>query len=524
MKIKFKIVLLALSFSVIICQAQGTETKKLALDTGSGNFNKPNIIIIYTDDHGYTDMGVQNSSGHDVVTPNVDALALSGVRATSGYSTAPQCIPSRAGLLAGRFQSRFNLEENPKPEEVGDVDNYLDLIVGPENLLPERLKLKGYATAQFGKWHLGNKDKIIEHGFDYIFPQNSGAPFPANIDKNGNDLVLGTYNSGEYHIDACTMAATAMIKRLKDDPFFLYVAYRAPHLPLDPPQEYVDRIPGVMPNLRRLALAMLLAVDDGVGQIVETLEEEKLLENTIIFYIGDNGAPLKVHKEDSTCSKWDGSQNDPLNGEKGTLIEGGMRVPFVVSWKGQIPANQVYEHPIWTLDVAATAVKLAGLSEDPSLLDGVDLMPYLSGENTAEPHEELFWRWGSQSAIRQGKYKFLKYADQEYLFNLETDISETNNIISENENIRDELYYKLKDWCDEMPEQGFKTELTPSATKYFNYYLKDMYYPPPVCPRHCNNGIQDSGEGEEGVDCGGPCPNACVQSEKTNKVKNIFNY
>ena len=472
MKIKFKIVLLALSFSVIICQAQGTETKKLALDTGSGNFNKPNIIIIYTDDHGYTDMGVQNSSGQDVVTPNVDALALSGLRATSGYSTAPQCIPSRAGLLAGRFQSRFNLEENPKEEEVGDVDDYLDLIVGPENLLPERLKLKGYATAQFGKWHLGNKDKIIEHGFDYIFPQNSGASFPANIDKNGNDLTLGTYNSGEYHIDACTMAATAMIKRLKDDPFFLYVAYRAPHVPLDPPQEYVDRIPGEMPNLRRLALAMLLAVDDGVGQIVATLEEEKLLENTIIFYIGDNGAPLKVHKEDTPCSKWDGSQNDPLNGEKGTLIEGGMRVTFVVSWKGQIPAGQIYEHPIWTLDVAATAVKLAGLSEDPSLLDGVDLMPYLSGENTAEPHEELFWRWGSQSAIRQGKYKFLKYADDEYLFNLETDISETNNIISENENIASRLKEKLENWSNDLIPAGLNiAPPTTTATRYFDVYL-----------------------------------------------------
>jgi uncharacterized sulfatase len=510
----FIIPLLAFGFVVTSCHAQNNENKP-ALDVGSEDFNKPNIIVIYTDDHGYADMAVQNVFD-DLITPNVDALAQSGVRATSGYSSAPQCIPSRAGLMAGRSQNKFGVESN-------GLDD-MDAIMGAQKLLPERLKEAGYTTAQFGKWHLGDKNRIIEHGFDYIYPQNSQGSFPANIDKNGNDRTLGMYNSGENHLIGCTMAATAMIKRLKDDPFFLYVAYRAPHVPLDPPQEYVDRIPGEMPTRRRLALAMLLAVDDGVGQIVATLEEEKLLENTIIFYIGDNGAPLKIYKEDTPCSKWDGSQNDPLNGEKGTLIEGGMRVPFVVSWKGQIPAGQIYEHPIWTLDVAATAVKLAGLSEDPSLLDGVDLMPYLSGENTAEPHEELFWRWGSQSAIRQGKYKFLKYADDEYLFNLETDISETNNIISENENIRDELYSKLKDWCDEMPEQGFKTETTTSATKYFNYYLKDKYYPPPVCPRECNNGELDSDVGEEGVDCGGPCPNACVQSEKTNKVKNIFNY
>jgi uncharacterized sulfatase len=460
----FIIPLLAFGFVVTSCHAQNNENKP-ALDVGSEDFNKPNIIVIYTDDHGYADMAVQNVFD-DLITPNVDALAQSGVRATSGYSSAPQCIPSRAGLMAGRSQNKFGVESN-------GLDD-MDAIMGAQKLLPERLKEAGYTTAQFGKWHLGDKNRIIEHGFDYIYPQNSQGSFPANIDKNGNDRTLGMYNSGENHLIGCTMAATAMIKRLKDDPFFLYVAYRAPHVPLDPPQEYVDRIPGEMPTRRRLALAMLLAVDDGVGQIVATLEEEKLLENTIIFYIGDNGAPLKIHKEDKPGigAGWDGSLNDPLNGEKGTLIEGGMRVPFVVSWKGQIPAGQIYEHPIWSLDVAATAVKLAGLSEDPVLLDGVDLMPYLSGENTDEPHEELFWRWTAQSAIREGKFKFIKMADREYLFNLETDISETNNIISENENIASRLKEKLENWSNDLIPAGLNiAPPTTTATRYFDVYL-----------------------------------------------------
>ena len=464
MRNRFIIPLLAFGFVVTSCHAQNNENKP-ALDVGSEDFNKPNIIVIYTDDHGYADMAVQNVFD-DLITPNVDALAQSGVRATSGYSSAPQCIPSRAGLMAGRSQNKFGVESN-------GLDD-MDAIMGAQKLLPERLKEAGYTTAQFGKWHLGDKNRIIEHGFDYIYPQNSQGSFPANIDKNGNDRTLGMYNSGENHLIGCTMAATAMIKRLKDDPFFLYVAYRAPHVPLDPPQEYVDRIPGEMPNLRRLALAMLLAVDDGVGQIVATLEEEKLLENTIIFYIGDNGAPLKIHKEDKPGigAGWDGSLNDPLNGEKGTLIEGGMRVPFVVSWKGQIPAGQIYEHPIWSLDVAATAVKLAGLSEDPVLLDGVDLMPYLSGENTDEPHEELFWRWTAQSAIREGKFKFIKMADREYLFNLETDISETNNIISENENIASRLKEKLENWSNDLIPAGLNiAPPTTTATRYFDVYL-----------------------------------------------------
>ena len=162
-----------------------------------------------------------------------------------------------------------------------------------------------------------------------------------------------------YHLDGCSQAAASIIERYKDQPFFLYVAYRGPHTPLDAPQSYMDRFPGEMPERRRAALAMLSAIDDGVGLITSTLKKHGLTEKTLIFFIGDNGAPLKIHKVDSPLEGdpggWDGSLNTPLNGEKGMLAEGGMSTPFLIAWPGTIPGGQTYEHPVSALDVAATA-------------------------------------------------------------------------------------------------------------------------------------------------------------------------
>lgn len=431
------------------------------------SIEKPNIIVIYTDDHGYADMGVQGQVT-DVKTPNVDALVKSGIRAINGYSTAPQCVPSRAGLLAGRSQNRFGLESNVKEPTVFEQ----------QNTLPERLKEAGYVTAQFGKWHLGKPQNIVDNGFDHIYPQNSAADFPSNIDINGNDRELSIYKTQAYHVDACSQAAAGIIKRYKNDPFFLYLAYRAPHVPLDPPQKYVDRFPEDMPRRRRLALAMLSAVDDGVGLIRSTLKEEGLLENTLIFYIADNGAPYKITKEDKPGigPGWDGSLNDPLNGEKGTLMEGGIHVPFAISWPGQIQASQEYEHPIWTLDVAATSVALAGLKPDPKLLDGVNLMPYLSGKDKSAPHDMLAWRWIAQAAIRQGKWKYLIGGEREYLFDLDADIEETKNLIGDQPRIAKELKNKLVEWTDELQPPGLATgPMSKNWTNYFDFYLDKKY-------------------------------------------------
>lgn len=425
--------------------------------------DRPNIIVFYTDDHGHADLSCQ-AVLDDVRTPNVDALAKNGVLARHGYSTAPQCVPSRAGLMVGKFQSKFGVETNGK-----DLDGF-----NAELTIAERLQKVGYVTAQFGKWHLGAGPKITDHGFKHVFSQNSGGPFSANITINGKDRAMSIMKPQAYHIDACSLAAAAIIERYKDSPLFLYVAYRAPHVPLDATKKYLDRFPGEMPQRRRQALAMLSAVDDGVGLVTRTLARHGLTKKTLIFYIGDNGAPLKIHKLDAPGGGpgWDGSLNDPLNGEKGMLAEGGMHVPFVVSWPGTIPEGQVYDHPISALDVAATAAKLAGIESQPGDFDGVDLMPFLTGRNTNAPHEFLTWRWSGQSAIREGKWKFLKGGNREYLFDLDADIEEKHSLLKQHPEVAVRLRSKLADWSKQLDPPGLDAAgMSKAAENYFDFYL-----------------------------------------------------
>jgi uncharacterized sulfatase len=426
--------------------------------------SKPNLIVIYTDDHGYADLGIQGVFP-DLKTPNIDALARSGVLAKHGYSTAPQCVPSRAGLLSGRFQSRFGVESN------GDTLEGFDRQI----TIADRLQQAGYITAQFGKWHLGPGPAITQHGFKHVFSQNSQGPFAANITLDGEDRAMGNLPPEKYHVDACTQAAAALITRYKNDPIFLYVALRAPHVPLDAPKQYLDRFPGPMPERRRKALAMLSSVDDGVGLITSTLKTHGLTEKTLIFLIGDNGAPLKITKPDEPGGGpgWDGSLNDPLNGEKGMLAEGGMHVPFVIAWPGTIPANQTYEHPVSTLDVAATAAAIASLVIKPGDLDGVNLLPHLKGDVKSPPHEALYWRWISQSAIREGDWKLLRGGPREYLYNLRTDLGEKHNLAAQHPEIADRLRTKLTAWCKELTPPGLTTgPMAKAWNDYYDYYLE----------------------------------------------------
>lgn len=434
---------------------------------------RPNVILIYTDDHGYSDLGIHGLQA-DLKTPHLDALARSGVVATNGYSTAPQCVPSRGGLLTGRFQGRFALDSNQSA-----LDGF-----NQQTTIAERLRDAGYATAQFGKWHLGPPAEIPSHGFRHVFSQNGQRPFDANIGLDGEDRAMGELPPTEYHVDACSQAAAAIIKRYHDQPFFLYVAYRAPHTPLDAPRHYKDRFPGGMPERRRAALGMLAAIDDGVGLITETLAQHGLTEKTLIFFIGDNGAPLKIHKIDSPLEGdpggWDGSLNDPLNGEKGMLAEGGMRVPFLIAWPGTIPGGQVYEHPVSALDVAATAVELAKVGVKAGELDGVNLVPHLTGETREAPHETLHWRWMAQSAIREGDWKLLRGGEREYLYDLSADPAEKQNLAAEHPDIATRLREKLTAWCAELDPPGLALgPMAPVWNDYFDHYLEGRAVAPP---------------------------------------------
>jgi uncharacterized sulfatase len=247
----------------------------------------------------------------------------------------------------------------------------------------------------------------------------------------------------------------------------------------------MDRFPGEMPERRRAALAMLSAIDDGVGLITSTLKKHGLTEKTLIFFIGDNGAPLKIHKVDSPlqgdAGGWDGSLNTPLNGEKGMLAEGGMSTPFLIAWPGTIPGGQVYEHPVSALDVAATAVGVQPLGDSeksatastPTDLDGVNLLPHLTGENKAAAHDALYWRWMAQSAIREGNWKLLRGGDREYLYDLATDREEKHNLAAKYPEIATRLRAKLKTWADGLTPPGMA--LGPMAATwndYFDHYLE----------------------------------------------------
>jgi uncharacterized sulfatase len=368
--------------------------------------------------------------------------------------------------MTGRFQGRFDLDNNGSA-----LDGF-----NKETTIATRLQNAGYATAQFGKWHLGPTEAITQHGFKHVFSQNAQRPFSANITLDGQDRPMSDLPPTEYHLEGCSKAAASIIERYRDQPFFLYVAYRAPHTPLDAPKRYMDRFPGEMPERRRAALAMLSAIDDGVGLITSTLKKHNLTEKTLIFLIGDNGAPLKIHKVDSPLNGdpggWDGSLNTPLNGEKGMLSEGGMSTPFLIAWPGTIPSGQIYEHPVTALDFAATASAVASIV-DQSAFDGINLLPHLTGENKAPPHDALFWRWMAQSAVREGNWKLLRGGEREYLYDLSTDREEKHNLAAQHPEIATRLRSKLKTWADTLNPPGMALgPMAPTWNDYFDHYLE----------------------------------------------------
>jgi len=446
--------------------------------------NKPNIIVIYTDDHGYADLGCMGIM-KDVKTPNIDSLAATGVRMTSGYVTAPQCGPSRCGLISGQYQNRFGMEANGYL--TGEVLNRFQAL----KTLPERLKEAGYVTGMSGKSHLGSDDsgELVKLGFDKVFWKHSDAAGHWNMDLTGKDIPPQYQPKGSgYHLELIADFACTFINRFKEQPFFFYLAFRGPHVPLDAPRKYTDRFPGPMPEERRKALGAISCIDDGIGKIMATLQKNGLEENTLIFIIGDNGAPLKKMPHEfatganglktlkpdtpSGWNSWDGSLNDPMNGEKGMLTEGGIRTPFVVHWKGMIPCGQVYTNAVISLDVAATANMLAGLPADPAI-DGVNLMPYLSGKNSGAPHDWLFWRWVGQFAVRKGDWKYLASGDRQYLFNLATDAEEKHNLLAQHPELGRELRGQLEKWSQGLMPPGLvPTEMSAAGRGFYDFYLE----------------------------------------------------
>jgi arylsulfatase A-like enzyme len=382
---------------------------------------RPNVIVIYSDDHGFADLGIQGIDG-DVRTPHLDRLARDGVRFTRGYVSAPQCVPSRAGLLTGRYQQRFGVEDN----------NHGPLPLA-ERTIAERLAVAGYTSGWIGKCHLdigasggqadtpadtpgkrGGKSQrmLADHmphrqGFAEYFRGElrdyhashalDGTPF-----ADAPRLVRDT----RFRVEVQTEAALSFLDRRArspEEPWLLYLAWYAPHVPLESPEPWFSRTPQSLPLERRQSLAMIAAMDDGVGRIREKLRAMDAETNTLIFFIGDNGAP--------SGNSWNGSLNTPLAGQKGMLSEGGIRTPFLGAWPGRWPAGAVYDQPVINLDVAATVVAAAGLPADATL-DGVDLTPFVTGRSSGPPHERLYWRWGSQAAVLEMPLKLIRLGDR----------------------------------------------------------------------------------------------------------------
>lgn len=387
----------------------------------------PNIIVILTDDAGYVDFGCYG--GTVIPTPQIDSLARDGVRFSNGYVTASVCCPSRAGLLTGRYQQRFGHECNGPGKVLPPYRDDQGGLAVDEQTIGTSLQALGYRTMAVGKWHMGLAPQFfpLNRGFHEFFGMKGGSrgyfPIPG---KPGPGQVMWK-NQEEYPeedlrylTDDFTDAAIDFIQRHPATPFFLYLSYNAVHTPMHAEAEDLEAFADLGDKTRRTYAAMDKALDDGVGRVLETLRDLGLEQNTLVFFINDNGGATN-----------NGSDNGPLRGMKGSKWEGGIRVPFMVKWPARFPAGTTYEAPVSALDILATSVAAAGgdPGAHPKPLDGVNLIPFLTGTSQGEPHPQLFWRRSVAAACRQGPWKLIRtQGNPTLLFNLDQDPGETHDL------------------------------------------------------------------------------------------------
>jgi len=380
---------------------------------------KPNIVIFLSDDVGWGEYGFQGNP--EIPTPHIDSIAKNGTRFTQGYVSGPYCSPTRAGLLTGRYQTRFGHEFNSSGPGFG-----LPLT---EKTMADRFKALGYATTCIGKWHLGAEPGSLpmQRGFDEFYGTVGNTPFfkpGAFVDSRQSPEVHAITEEGFYTTDAYAERAVDWIDRHQDTPFLLYLPFNAQHAPLQAPAKYLDRFPGIKDEKRRIFAAMMSAMDDAVGRVLGKLRATGQEENTLVWFLSDNGGPTQ-----STTSK-----NGPLRGFKATTLEGGVRVPFCVQWKGHLPAGKTYAAPIIQLDILPTSLAAAGTpAEAAGNPDGVNLLPFLNDQSKGVPHDALYWRFGDQWAIRQGDWKLVAArpdGNKPRLFNLAADIGEASDLMA----------------------------------------------------------------------------------------------
>ncbi len=442
---------------------------------------KPNILFILTDDMGWGDLGCYGSK--QIPTPAIDKLAREGTRFTQAYVSANVCAPSRAGILTGRYQERFGFEHNlaepdfVKTEKIG--------IPLDEKLISNRLKELGYRTGAIGKWHVGEsipEFHPMSRGFDFFFGMLGGGhhffPTPEN-----NKLLMGrekvTKIRTPYLTDWFTLEAIDFMTResAKKQPWFLYLAYNTPHSPIQAKAEDIAAFPNVKEKQRRTYCAMQKCLDENIAKMVAHLKKINQLDNTLIIFLNDNGGSVEVSH----------AINAPLNGTKGTWLEGGIRVPFIMRWPGKVPANKVYNNPVISLDIMHTCVAIAGGKvEVPTFKkgrrtltrprDGVNLLPYINGENTSRPHQTLYWRMTLRGGvIREGDWKLIMTPHHPtMLFDLSKDVSEQHNLATSHPELVKKLFAKYHLWCESF-ERNPMWISDPFWAKY-NRKLYDAHY------------------------------------------------
>lgn len=420
----------------------------------------PNILLIVSDDQGWHDAGFNGSK--DIPTPNLDALAMDGVVFENGYVSHPYCSPSRAGILTGRYQHRFGHENNTPYHEV-DPDAGLPL---EEELLSQTLKSADYKTCAIGKWHLGDHQKFWPNsrGFDEWFGFAGGSmSYWGDIgkkDENHGVLHNGSavpVDSIRYLTDDFTAYALDYIDRNAASPFFMYLAYNAPHMPLHVTSAYLEKTTHIEEGERSAYAAMVAGMDTGIGSIVKCLKEKEIYENTLIVFLSDNGG--HTH----------GASNYPYRGHKGMLFEGGIKVPFVISWPANIP-NGSYEAPVSSLDIFPTALAAAGINGNDKKLDGINLLPALKDKDYSS-NRALFWRYsdGAGYAIRHVNWKLVYsgYKQKFFLFDLSSDPYEQSDLTKSRPDMIENLLslYSAWDentipakWYDPHPENILKEE------------------------------------------------------------------
>lgn len=459
--------------NVVAHQGGATQTVS-AEDTNNNRTDgrKPNIVLLFADDAGYHDFGFHGSKV--MKTPHLDRLAQDGMTFTQAYVSDPTCGPSRAGLLTGRYQHRFGFEENNVPNYMSASSKFLGADMGiplTEKTMGDRMKALGYKTAIFGKWHVGGADRFhpTKRGFDEFYGFRGGRrsyfkrPIEGTIQEDLEYMERGFGELAEtdtYLTDALGNAAVEFIEDNQDQPFLIYLSFNAPHTPMDATPEDLAQFPN-LEGTRKINAAMTLAMDRASGNVLDKLDELGLSENTLVIFTNDNGGPTDQNA----------GNNYPFSGTKSNHLEGGIRVPFIAKWPGIIPESSQYEFPVSTLDLLPTFVAAGGGNVDElENVDGVDLIPHITGQDDTRPHQTLYWKKDARASVRDGDWKLIRFPDRPAeLYDLSRDITEQISLADKHPGKVRELYKKIYDWEKTLAQPMWQLD-----RKWEDYDIKRM--------------------------------------------------